>query len=422
MYDRSLSLLTISFLLSTSAALAQQQEIPAPDFASTFPGFMGQSGAFTTRFDNAFNPAMAVVFDAVGTVSESDDGALNDARLRLFEIDLASRIDPLGWAYAVIAFEDDGEEGEVALEEGAMWLDDALPGNFSLRGGKYLADFGKWNTIHLHDRAYVFMPGPAEEFFGGELNVSGLELHHWFGAGDLPVRWSFGVAPRFGGHADGHGEEAGGEEHGGTAFAAEALGRRTPSQFLYTSRITAQHDVGASGFFQWGVSAIHTPAGLAAPADTDADGEPDEEFEAGQSTLALDLTLRLPDPSARTAHTASLELYANRRDAWDAGGATLVERDANGLWGYYEYSFSPSWSAGAFGSWNQEAGSDRGAEWFTGAESASSRALFATWTLSHYNRIRLQLGQESPADGETSWTAALQWTVVLGNHAHPLDW
>ena len=385
---------------------------------------MGQSGAFTTRFDNAFNPAMAVVFDALATASESDAGDLNDARLRLFEIDLASRIDPLGWAYAVIAFEDDGEEGEVALEEGAMWLDDALPGNFSLRGGRFLADFGKWNTIHLHDRAYAFMPGPAEEFLGGELNVSGLELHHWFGAGDLPVRWSVGVAPRFGGHAHGHEEEdAGGAEgHAGTPFASEALGRRTPSQFLYTARVSAQHDVGVNGFFQWGASTIHTPAGLAAPADLDLDGEADAEFEAGQTTLALDLTLRLPDPATRTAHTASLELYANRRDAWDDAAAALAERDANGAWGYYEYAFSPSWSAGVFGSWNQEAATAAGAEWFTGADAASARALFATWTLSHYNRLRLQIGQESPPDGETSWTAALQWTVVLGNHAHPLDW
>lgn len=410
------SLFSILACCALDAAASAQQDPGAP----SFPGFMGQGGAFTTRFDNAFNPAISLAFDGLAVASESDEHALNDARLRLLELGLASRIDPLGWAYAMIAFEDDGEDSEVALEEGAMWLDDALPGNFSLRGGKYLADFGKWNTIHLHDRAYVFMPGPAEEFFGGELNVSGLEIHHWFGAGDLPVRWSLGLAPRFGGHAHGHEEEVGGPAE--TPFASEALERRTPSQFLYTGRVTAQHDVGANGFFQWGVSTIHTPAGLAAPADLDLDGLPDAEFEAGQTTLAVDLTLRLPDASAQTAHTASLEFYANRRDAWDAAATALAEREANGLWGYYEFALSPSWSAGVFGSWHQAAGNDLGAEWFTGAEAASARALFATWTLSHYNRLRLQLGQESPVAGETSWTVALQWTVILGNHAHPLDW
>lgn len=405
-------------LLAASAASAHAQEPAAPvPGDGSFPGFLG-GGAFTSRFDNAFNPAMAVVFDGFATISESDDEELNDARMRLFELDLSSRIDPLGWAYAVIAFADDGEEGEVELEEAAMWLDEALPGTFSLRGGKFLSDFGKWNTIHLHDRAYVNAPTPAAEFFGGELNVSGVELHHWFGAGDLPVRWSVGVAPRFGGHD--HAHAAG--DHGGAEFASEALDRRTPSQFLYTGRLSAQHDVGAHGSFQWGTSALHTPAGLAAPADLDLDGTPDAEFEASQTTLALDLTLRLPDPADLTAHVASVEIYLNRRDAWDETAAALTERDANGLWGYYERAFSPAWSAGVFASWNQAAGNDLGGDWFIGAESASSRSLFCTWNLSHYNRLRLQLGQDAPAGGDTSWTAALQWTVVLGNHQHPLDW
>jgi hypothetical protein len=396
---------------------AQEPAAPATDASLQFPGYMGQGRAYTSRFDNSFNPAMAIVFDAVGTASEADDAELNGARLRLFEVDLASRIDPLGWAYAVVAFEDEGEESEVALEEGAMWLDD-LGGNFSLRGGKYLADFGKWNSVHLHDRAYVFLPGPSAEFFGGELLVTGVELHHWFGVGDLPVRWSVGVAPDFGGHA--HGDEEAAEP--GTEFGAEALERRTPSNFLYTGRLTAQHDVGASGFFQWGISALHTPGGLAARADLDGDDVVDAEFEASQTTVALDLTLRLPDPAERTAHTASLETYLNSREAWDTAGAALEDLDAAGLWAYYEYSFDPRWSAGVFGSWWQHAGTARGAEWFTGADAAASRAVYLTCALSEFNRIRLHLGQDVPEEGEPAFIAALQWTVVLGNHTHPLDW
>ncbi len=395
-----MELFTVTLLLA-----AQQTAAPSP--TTTFPGFMGQGRAFTSRFDNAFNPAMAVVFDAVATASEADEAEFNTSRLRLFEIDLASQIDPLGWAYAVIAFEDEGEESEVALEEGAMWFDD-LGGNFSLRGGKFLSDFGKWNTLHLHDRAYVFTPGPAEEYFGGELNVSGVELHHWFGLGDLPLRWSVGVAPEFGGHE--------------TGFAGEALERRTPANFLYTGRLTAQHDVGVNGFFQWGINALHSPSGLAAPADTDGDGAEDAEFEASQTTLGLDLTLRLPDPTDLTAHTATLETYFNVREAWDPADAALEDRDATGLWGYYEYAFNPRWAAGFFGAWWQSVGTERGAEFFTAAEAAATRTVFATWSLSEFNRLRLEIGQSVPDAGEPSWTAALQWTVVLGNHAHPLDW
>lgn len=387
------------------------------DAASTFPGFMGQGGAFTSRFDAAFNPAMSIAFDGLAVASESDAEELNTARLRLLEIGLASRIDPLGWAYATLAFADEGEESEVELEEGAMWFDD-LGGNFSLRGGRYLADFGKWNTIHQHDRAYVFAPGPAAEFLGEELLVSGVELHHWFGFGDLPLRWSIGIAPEFGGHGHGPGEDEG----PGTEFAAEALDRRTPSQLLYTARLTAQHDVGTNGFFQWGWSALHTPSGLAARADLDGDADVDAEFEAGQLTLGLDLTLRLPDATDGTAHVASLETYWNERETWDSAQNRLEDRDAVGTWGFYEYAFDPRWSAGLFGAWWQHAGSEAGAEFFAGADAAATRAVFLTCTLSPFNRLRLQIGQDVPEDGPSAWTAALQWTVVLGNHAHPLDW
>lgn len=30
--------------------------------------------------------------------------------------------------------------------------------------------------------------------------------------------------------------------------------------------------------------------------------------------------------------------------------------------------------------------------------------------------------QEVIDSGDSAWTAALQWTVILGNHSHPLDW
>ena len=49
-------------------------------------------------------------------------------------------------------------------------------------------------------------------------------------------------------------------------------------------------------------------------------------------------------------------------------------------------------------------------------------AGYVTLNLSHFNRLRLQIGQDTPVDGEPAWTASLQWTVILGNHTHSLDW
>ena len=384
---------------------------------SPFPGFMGHGDSgFTSRFDNSFNPAIGLIFDGLATFSEEAGEGVDQFDLRSVELNMASRIDPLGWAYLVAAFEEDAFE----LEE-AVFLMDRLPANMTLRVGKMLSDFGKWNTIHLHDKNYVFEDGVRNAFFGGNLNSTGVELHQWTGIGDLPVRWSLGVSSEFGGHDHGLEDEAGGaHEHGGE-FASGIIGNRGFEEMGFTGRVTTQQDLGMNGFLQYGFSFFHTGEGLVDRHDVDDDGIIDEEFGLGQTTFAFDFTLRDVDASDRTADTVSIELWRNQRETLDATDA-IVSRDANGLWGFYQHDFSPFWAAGVQAAWWQEPLTDLGSDWFTSAEAGSQRAVFVTRNFSVFNRLRMQVSQDHHAGEDPSWSLAVQWDVILGSHSHPLDW
>ncbi|MDA0666307.1 MAG: hypothetical protein O3A95_01860 [Planctomycetota bacterium] len=400
----------VLLILSTSSTLlAQEGQLSDPTDAlegrmleSTFPGHMGRGGSgFTSRFDASFNPAIGLIFDGLGTFSEEAGEGVDQFDLRSVELNMASRIDPLGWAYIVAAFEGD----EFELEEAVIMMDQ-LPANMTLRVGKMLADFGKWNTIHLHDKNYVFEDGVRTAFFGGNLNATGVELHQWTGIGNLPIRWSLGVHSDFGGEGD---------------FASEIIGNRGLEELGFTGRVTTQQDYGANGFLQYGFSFFHTSEGLAYLRDSDADGITDEEFGLGQTTFALDFTLRDVDASDNTANTLSLELWRNQRDSLDAAD-NIISSDANGIWGFYQHDFNPFWGAGVQLAWWQDPLNTTGSDWFTSAESGGQRAAFVTHNLSEFNRIRMQLSQDHNVLEDPTWTLAFQWDVILGSHSHSLDW
>lgn len=416
---------TVVVALSATNSLYAQGENQDPEAAlqgrmleSTFPGFMGHGDSgFTSRFDSSFNPAIGLIFDGLATWSEEAGEDVDQFDMRSVELNMASRIDPLGWAYLVAAFEEDNFE----LEE-AVFVMDRLPNNMSLRVGKMLADFGKWNTIHLHDKNYAFEDGVRSAFFGGNLNTTGVELHQWTGIGDLPVRWSLGVNSNFGGHDHGHGEEAaGGHEHGGE-FASGVIGNRGFEELGFTGRVTTQSDFGVNGFLQFGFSFFHTGEGLVDQHDEDSDGIIDEEFGLGQTTFAVDFTLRNVDATDHTADTFSVEIWRNQRETVEEVTEAIVSRDANGIWGFYQHDFSPFWAAGVQAAWWQEPLTDLGTDWFTASESGGQRAVFLTRSFSEFNRLRLQVSQDHHAGEDPSWSLAMQWDIILGSHSHPLDW
>lgn len=422
--------LAVAFTALAGAAAARAQdpaaaEPPPAEFSvyddpTRMPGFMGQSRAgFLTRFDNSFNPAFAVVIDALGELSDNrDNGArFNQFRVRTLELNAASRLDPLGWGYATVAFVDTGLEREVELEEAALWLDQ-LPANFSLRGGRFLADFGKWNTFHTHDKPFVHEDAVRREYFGGPLFLTGVELHHFFGLGEVPVRWSVGVSSSAEG--DDHDAQPGGADH---AHDGEFVGRRGLSNWNYTGRITGQHDVGDNGYFQWGFSALYNPAAIEIEAELlPGGGERLAREEFRKAVAAIDLTYRAVQARAQTAQTVSLEFWRDQSEFHDPA-ENKVSEGHNGVWGFAEYAFSPRWSSGLIGSWAEHATALDGGSFFGGGAALAETGAYLTWNLSEFHRIRLQVDHLNPGGGfENSWVVSLQWTGLMGVHAHSIDW
>jgi len=252
--------------------------------------------------------------------------------------------------------------------------------------------------------------------------MTGLELHQWTGIGDLPVRWSLGVASSFGGHSHGHEEEEGGHDHEHLSFESGVIDNRGLEEMAFNGRVTAQQDFSQNGFLQYGVSFFHTPEGLVDEHDEDDDGIIDERFGLGQTTVALDFTLRDVNATTRTADTLSVELWHNSRDGVNEVTEAIDSHDANGIWGFYQHDFDPSWGCGVMASWWQDAGNEQSSDWFTAADAGAQRAIFVTHHVSEYNRLRLQLTESFPTSGEAVWSLALQWDVILGSHSHPMDW
>ena len=379
------------------------------------------------RFDPAWNPASGVALDAFGMLAGGGDGnseAYDSIALRSIELSLSGRIDPLAWAYTSIEFAQHEGAYEVELAEAAIWADQ-LPNSFSLRAGRYLADFGKWNTVHMHDRPHPFAQGVRQEFIGGGLAMDGVELHHWLGIGDIPVRWSVGVGANFAGH--GHSllapasddDLSSGHAHGAN-FATTTVGDFGLPAFAWTGRVSGQHDVGDNGYFQWGASAFLTSAGLSEEHNA---GATTELFELGQNTLAVDLTWRQFSPTDSTSDTFGTEFFWNQRDAVNQATDRVESLNAVGLWGFYHHEFNSHIGAGVEGSWWEHADKGDGGQWLSGTDAGRQVAIFAAWKPTEVQRLRLILAMNQPdPSSEADSILAVQWSAIIGSHSHSLDW
>lgn len=132
---------------------------------------------------NVFNPAITVFGNFLGRL---DDGAVRldddpsepriDDRfsLREVEVDFRAAIDP--WADGLLILSLEAEtpgDYEASVEEGYFTLKklpftDSAPLGLKLKAGRFRADFGRFNTIHLHDLPQPSYPRALGTFLGPE--------------------------------------------------------------------------------------------------------------------------------------------------------------------------------------------------------------------------------------------------------------
>jgi hypothetical protein len=306
----------------------------------------------------------------------------------------------------------------------------SLPLGLQARGGRFKTQFGKLNMVHPHEFPQVDQPLALEAFFGeGGLSGTGVELSRVFAPFGLFTEVSYGILQNFGGHEHGHGDH----EESVTTTITDDLGNpievsvaheeATPPQrlrnFAHVGKIRFYKDVTDQTNVELGLSgAVH---------------EPKETLMAGVVTDydrkrygALDLTVRwkpLGADSHKSAIWRTEAVYADMNlveETSPVDGSVVEEAkrySRRGGYSYVELQPAKRWRFGVRADYAEDPTirTYKDAPLITRAVSP-----YVAFTLTEFNRFRLQYQKRDNPGGEKENLGFFQWTVVLGPHgAHP---
>lgn len=356
---------------------------------------------------NALNPKISAIPDFVAqTGPRSTDGGF---RLRELELGIQSEVDPSARLDAFIGFPGAGLTGghlQVEVEEAYATLTQ-LPWGLAARGGKFLANFGRLNLIHAPEIDQVTKPLALEGFLGDEgLNSVGAEVSASRAAGPLLFEASYALLNDVGAEEE-EKTVVVNTQNGSTTkvkAADEDGARRRLRDLAHVAKVRAATDLSDSWTLDAGLSgATHQP-----------------RLAEHRRLAALDLTVKWK-PQQEGLYKSFLwrtEVLHSRRDIREeeeinvVGGGTVpgYRTDRRGLYTYAQYQPARRWKGGLRLDYAESA--------TTRATRSPARAVspYLTWTLTEFNRVRLQWEYRTLASRAHENRAFLQWTLVLGPH------
>lgn len=368
---------------------------------------------------SVLNPKMSVIADFVGqSGSGGDPSQTQDGfHLREVEIGLQAEVDPYARAdFYIGGLDDQGSSPE--LEEGYITLP-ALPFRFQLRGGKFKAYFGRLNMVHSHEGPQVDAPLALSAFLGEEGLVStGLELSRVFAPLGLYTEATYALLQDLGDTVPGGSATTQVVDVNGSTVTVDVPMEETaPAQrlrnFAHVAKVRFYKDINDASNVDLGVSgALHEPK--------DVDGSVPQDFDRKRFT-AVDLTFRWK-PLARGVYRSAIwrteGFYTDRSlapvtDPVDASKNEPAARiNRRGGYSYVEFQPRKRWRAGVRGDYVEDpAVRDNNTPHITRAV-----APYVTFTLSEFNRFRVQWTRKDLPGNETENLGYMQWTVVLGPH------
>ncbi|HEX9792919.1 MAG TPA: hypothetical protein VGC54_02960, partial [Planctomycetota bacterium] len=302
------------------------------------------------------NIELGITMDMLGEFSEVDNPSRADApkfdrynrfRVRSLQLHGAARLDWVGWAYAAIDVSDGGDGSDFILREAAAWID-ALPGGFSLRAGKYYADFGTLNRYYLNELVAPNMDGVRPAYLGGNLTMTGVELHQRNEFDSSVLRFSVGAGSEF----ESHHADAPDNGIDDTPDTLTRTRRRGIDNWAGTAR--AEWDTslwqgwgarfGASGFYaprQPQFTAVAGKDGILGSAD-DRLARADLEH----TVLSGDFTL-VWEHDEESFDSFTTEALWDHADLGAGTGARARREASLGAWVLWRHVFDPHWSIGA---------------------------------------------------------------------------
>jgi hypothetical protein len=156
------------------------QAKPSPEARSAFTlGSIASPG-------QSFNPDISLNGDFVAAYSNREGGAVDDEfLLRELEIGFSGAVDPYTRADMIVTIGREDGEFKADLEEAYLTFLQ-LPYNLQARAGKFRAEFGRANSMHLHAVPWIDYPFVIRRYFGDEgLSGTGAELS-WL----MPNPWN----------------------------------------------------------------------------------------------------------------------------------------------------------------------------------------------------------------------------------------
>jgi len=377
---------TRSALSALTQRVDSMQQSPAPPAAA--------SGAETARLApvNADNPAISFVVDTRGFSNTHGDGGAG-FDLANAELFLSAPIDPFLRGYASI--NGNSEEG-FDVEEAAL-VTTALPGNLTVKGGRFFADVGRLPKWHDEALPFAYRPLSIDRIIGGESGAEGLEVG-WLAPTDTFVQLHGGVYNSIGSEL---------REEGGVFE-----GKRSWSELTYLAHPSVYVDLTDRASVELGGTWFQQPQ------------------RADRRVAGVDVTFR-DQPGTGGFYdgtTVGAEWYWSKARGENADpeidlatGEPLLDADGNeifgssvfhriGGYGYVETFFARRFSAGAVVDYSQ---APVGAPDLTRTYSA-----FVTWRPSEFQRLRAQIDQIVAAGNHNDQRFTLQWTAFLGSHSH----
>jgi hypothetical protein len=371
-----------------------------------------------------FNPAIGLVGETIfsyrGKGSDktgSDRPGGWDVFQRSVELNVTGSVDPFATGYAVINASADPVTGEASLgvEEAALQTT-SLPGNLTLKAGRFFGEFGRLGYIHDHELPFVFRPLVLAQYIGGESRTDGLQLN-WLLPTERYLSLTVGSGVQFGGDNP--------PNDPGTFRNGSGLNYwgRLSSYFELTPDIS--FEPGISGLWnphtdaQWrdAFNPVTNPTGANPAFPTDLAGNTFTERERRLTGLDLVLNYKPLQTNQFTGVTWGSELlYSdNRYDVSTPLGAALGNRTVQslGLYSYLTCKISREWSAGFLYEWLENAVDRR--------DKTAAYSPYLTWATSHWNQIRLQFthtdhNAASPLSSDNA--VYVQWAWIIGAHSH----
>lgn len=363
------------------------------------PGWDTPTGRFLRELE------LGMSLDLIAEFTEKLDSVeeYNDLRIRSAQLNFASPVAGIGRAFITLDFSDGGNGMDVVVREAGALIEDIAPvlpyGKMSLRVGKYAADLGAWNTVYANEFPAPSLDGTRRALFGGNLVLSGVELHHAVPHDFGNLRWSFGLG------MDSESQDVDAFGNGlDTDPALMPSGRRGAVNWAGTLRASSTFEHGSGMRSRFGVSGFYAPE----EAMFTVVGAATERAEVHHTMYGFDAGFLYEVPNSDQKHELSVEIWVNDSQFRDGVG-NYVSDESRGEWALYEFTYDPRWSIGALFSRNDVLGLD------TLDLDASYHSGFLTYHFTPQNRVSVFLTHTNPQQIEEKYfTVGAQLTMDLG--------